>query len=165
MSFPNPTQHPGAGNSCRITLGQANQVIPKVPLLRILQAAGAQGDTFTLKEVMHFLGQYILGRQLYDKRQQHLVHCGGDQLGELLGLQSFSLRDPSPVYEMLKRNLSPAALPGRLLLFHKCCSVLVSTQIQENPKSCGCRRNKTSLRSFSKQISRSLCLFCVPGAV
>lgn len=27
------------------------QVVPKVPLLRILQAAGAQGDTFTLKEV------------------------------------------------------------------------------------------------------------------
>ncbi|NXW73719.1 MDM4 protein, partial [Hirundo rustica] len=111
MSFPNSTQHPGAGNSCRITLGQANQVIPKVPLLRILQAAGAQGDTFTLKEVMHFLGQYIMGRQLYDKRQQHLVHCGGDELGELLGLQSFSVKDPSPVYEMLKRNLSPAALP------------------------------------------------------
>ncbi|NWH85816.1 MDM4 protein, partial [Aegithalos caudatus] len=111
MSFPNSTQHPEAGNSCRITLGQANQVIPKVPLLRILQAAGAQGHSFTLKEVMHFLGQYIMGRQLYDKRQQHLVHCGGDELGELLGLQSFSVKDPSPVYEMLKRNLSPAALP------------------------------------------------------
>ncbi|XP_066191852.1 protein Mdm4 isoform X2 [Sylvia atricapilla] len=110
MSFPNPSPHPAAGNSCRITLGQANQVIPKVPLLRILQAAGAQGDTFTLKEVMHFLGQYIMSRQLYDKRQQHLVHCGGDELGELLGLQSFSVKDPSPVYEMLRRNLSPAAL-------------------------------------------------------
>uniref|UniRef100_A0A8C3V8K8 Protein Mdm4 n=1 Tax=Catharus ustulatus TaxID=91951 RepID=A0A8C3V8K8_CATUS len=116
MSFPNSSQHPGAGNSCRISLGQGNQVIPKVPLLRILQAAGAQGETFTLKEVMHFLGQYIMGRQLYDKRQQHLVHCGGDPLGELLGLQSFSVKDPSPVYEMLKRNLSPAALPGRSFL-------------------------------------------------
>ncbi|NXO75005.1 MDM4 protein, partial [Sitta europaea] len=111
MSFPNPSQPPGAGNSCRIPLAQATQVLPSVPLLRILQAAGAQGDSFTLKEVMHFLGQYILGRQLYDKRQQHLVHCGGDQLGELLGLQNFSVKDPSPVYEMLRRNLSPAALP------------------------------------------------------
>lgn len=33
-------------------------------------------------------------RQLYDKRQQHMVHCGGDQLGELLGLESFSVKDP-----------------------------------------------------------------------
>ncbi|NXM71219.1 MDM4 protein, partial [Serilophus lunatus] len=99
-----------ADNSCRITLGQVNQVRPKVPLLRILQAAGAQGDTFTLKEVMHYLGQYIMVRQLYDKRQQHMVYCGGDQLGELLGLESFSVKDPSPLYEMLKRNLTAAAL-------------------------------------------------------
>ncbi|NXY13828.1 MDM4 protein, partial [Atrichornis clamosus] len=88
------------------------QVRPTLPLLRILQAAGAQGDTFTLKEVMHYLGQYIMGRQLYDKRQQHMVYCGGDQLGELLGLESFSVKDPSPVYEMLKRNLTAAALTG-----------------------------------------------------
>ncbi|NXA06350.1 MDM4 protein, partial [Sapayoa aenigma] len=73
------------------------QVRPKVPLLRILQAAGAQGDTFTLKEVMHYLGQYILVRELYDKRQQHLVYCGGDQLGELLGVESFSVKEPRMV--------------------------------------------------------------------
>ncbi|XP_064589209.1 protein Mdm4 [Zonotrichia leucophrys gambelii] len=102
MSFP---------NSSRIPLGQANQVVPSLPLLRILRAGGAQGDSFTLKEVMHFLGQYILARQLYDRRQQHLVHCGPDPLGALLGLQSFSVKDPSPVYEMLKRNLSPAPIP------------------------------------------------------
>ncbi|NXG41420.1 MDM4 protein, partial [Psilopogon haemacephalus] len=60
--------------------------------------------------VMHYLGQYIMVRQLYDKRQQHMVHCGGDQLGDLLGLESFSVKDPSPVYDMLKRNLTSAAL-------------------------------------------------------
>ncbi|NXN97900.1 MDM4 protein, partial [Rhinopomastus cyanomelas] len=86
------------------------QVRPKLPLLKILQAAGAQGETFTLKEVMHYLGQYIMVRQLYDKCQQHMVYCGGDQLGELLGLESFSVKDPSPVYDMLKRNLTSAAL-------------------------------------------------------
>ena len=43
---------------------------------------------------MHYLGQYIMVRQLYDKRQQHMVYCGGDQLGELLGLESFSVKDP-----------------------------------------------------------------------
>ncbi|NXU50770.1 MDM4 protein, partial [Turnix velox] len=61
-------------------------------------------------QVMHYLGQYIMVRQLYDKRQQHMVHCGGDELGELLGLESFSVKDPSPVYDMLKRNLSSAAV-------------------------------------------------------
>ncbi|NWR89230.1 MDM4 protein, partial [Furnarius figulus] len=110
MTSPSSAQHPAAENACRITLGQANQVRPKLPLLRILQAAGAQGDTFTLKEVMHYLGQYIMVRQLYDKRQQHMVYCGGDQLGELLGLESFSVKDPSPLYDMLKRNLTAAAL-------------------------------------------------------
>uniref|UniRef100_A0A8V5HGT3 DM2 domain-containing protein n=1 Tax=Melopsittacus undulatus TaxID=13146 RepID=A0A8V5HGT3_MELUD len=90
-------------------------VRPKLPLLKILQAAGAQGETFTLKEVMHYLGQYIMVRQLYDKRQQHMVYCGGDQLGELLGLESFSVKDPSPVYEMLKRNLTSAAVAGRFV--------------------------------------------------
>ncbi|NXI42432.1 MDM4 protein, partial [Galbula dea] len=110
MTSPSSAQHPAAENACRITLGQVNQVRPKQPLLEILQAAGAQGETFTLKEVMHYLGQYIMVRQLYDKRQQHMVYCGGDQLGELLGLESFSVKDPSPVYDMLKRNLTSAAV-------------------------------------------------------
>ncbi|XP_068773972.1 protein Mdm4 isoform X4 [Struthio camelus] len=110
MTSSSSAQYPAAENACRITLGQVNQVRPKLPLLKILQAAGAQGETFTLKEVMHYLGQYIMVRQLYDKRQQHMVYCGGDQLGELLGLESFSVKDPSPVYDMLKRNLTSAAM-------------------------------------------------------
>ncbi|XP_054032497.1 protein Mdm4 [Dryobates pubescens] len=110
MTSAGSAQPPAADPACRLTLGQGNQVRPSQPLLEILQAAGAQGGTFTLKEVMHFLGQYIMVRQLYDQRQQHMVHCGGDQLGELLGLESFSVKDPSPVYDMLKRNLSSAAL-------------------------------------------------------
>uniref|UniRef100_A0A8B9NCD5 Protein Mdm4 n=1 Tax=Accipiter nisus TaxID=211598 RepID=A0A8B9NCD5_9AVES len=110
MTSSSSAQHPAAENACRVTLGQVNQVRPKLPLLKILQAAGAQGETFTLKEVMHYLGQYIMVRQLYDKRQQHMVYCGGDQLGELLGLESFSVKDPSPVYDMLKRNLTSAAM-------------------------------------------------------
>ncbi|XP_073443272.1 protein Mdm4 isoform X2 [Dendrobates tinctorius] len=55
--------------------------------------------------VMHFLGQYIMVKQLYDKRQQHIVHCGTDELGKLLGITTFSVKDPSPLYEMLKKNL------------------------------------------------------------
>ncbi|KAM7082299.1 protein Mdm4 isoform X3 [Ciconia boyciana] len=110
MTSSSSAQHPAAENTRRITLGQVNQLRPKLPLLKILQAAGAQGEIFTLKEVMHYLGQYIMVRQLYDKRQQHMVYCGGDQLGELLGLESFSVKDPSPVYDMLKRNLTSAAM-------------------------------------------------------
>lgn len=56
-------------------------------------------------QVMHYLGQYITMKQLYDPREQHMVYCGGDLLGELLGCQSFSVKDPSPLYAMLRRNL------------------------------------------------------------
>lgn len=34
-----------------------------------------------------------------------MVYCGGDLLGELLGRQSFSVKDPSPLYDMLRKNL------------------------------------------------------------
>ncbi|XP_054940116.1 protein Mdm4 isoform X4 [Physeter macrocephalus] len=92
-------------SACRISPEQTNQVRPKLPLLKILQAAGAQGEMFTVKEVMHYLGQYIMVKQLYDQQEQHMVYCGGDLLGELLGRQSFSVKDPSPLYDMLRKNL------------------------------------------------------------
>ncbi|XP_007470724.1 PREDICTED: protein Mdm4 isoform X2 [Lipotes vexillifer] len=92
-------------SACRMSPEQTNQVRPKLPLLKILQAAGAQGEMFTVKEVMHYLGQYIMVKQLYDQQEQHMVYCGGDLLGELLGRQSFSVKDPSPLYDMLRKNL------------------------------------------------------------
>uniref|UniRef100_A0A8C6FMP2 DM2 domain-containing protein n=1 Tax=Moschus moschiferus TaxID=68415 RepID=A0A8C6FMP2_MOSMO len=67
------------------------------------QAAGARGEMFTY--IMHCLGQYIMVKQLYDQQEQHMVYCGGDLLGELLGRQSFSVKDPSPLYDMLRKNL------------------------------------------------------------
>uniref|UniRef100_A0A5F9DTD3 MDM4 regulator of p53 n=1 Tax=Oryctolagus cuniculus TaxID=9986 RepID=A0A5F9DTD3_RABIT len=92
-------------SACGISTERINQVRPKLPLLKILQAAGAQGEMFTVKEVMHYLGQYIMVKQLYDQQEQHMVYCGGDLLGELLGRQSFSVKDPSPLYDMLRKNL------------------------------------------------------------
>ncbi|KAM5182527.1 protein Mdm4 isoform 1-T4 [Mantella aurantiaca] len=80
-------------------------VRPQPTLLKLLRTAGAKGNTFTIKQVMHYLGQYIMVKQLYDKQQQHIVHCGSDELGELLGITNFSVKDPSPLYEMLKKNL------------------------------------------------------------
>ncbi|XP_066456245.1 protein Mdm4 isoform X2 [Eleutherodactylus coqui] len=84
---------------------EGDAVRPQPDLLKLLHTAGAKGDTFTLKQVMYFLGQYIMVKQLYDKQQQHIVHCGTDELGKLLGITTFSVKDPSPLYEMLKKNL------------------------------------------------------------
>ncbi|KAM4687181.1 protein Mdm4 isoform 2-T2 [Rhinophrynus dorsalis] len=44
-------------------------------------------------------------KELYDKQQQHIVHCGADDLGKLLGITTFSVKDPRPLYDMLKKNL------------------------------------------------------------
>uniref|UniRef100_A0A8C8YNL7 MDM4 regulator of p53 n=1 Tax=Prolemur simus TaxID=1328070 RepID=A0A8C8YNL7_PROSS len=104
-SFSTSAQCSTSDSACRISSGQINQVRPKLPLLKILHAAGAQGEMFTVKEVMHYLGQYIMVKQLYDQQEQHMVYCGGDLLGELLGRQSFSVKDPSPLYDMLRKNL------------------------------------------------------------
>ncbi|KAM3935406.1 protein Mdm4 [Leptodactylus fuscus] len=84
---------------------EGSAVRPQPALLKLLHIAGAKGDTFTIKQVMHFLGQYIMVKQLFDKQQQHIVHCGTDELGKLLGITTFSVKDPSPLYEMLKKNL------------------------------------------------------------
>ncbi|XP_037108976.1 protein Mdm4 [Syngnathus acus] len=96
-------QASASGTPCKALPGEGNQVQPKAPLLQILRIAGAQEDVFTLKEVMHYLGQYIMGKQLYDKQRQHIVHCQDDPLGELLEVESFSVKNPNPVYEMLKK--------------------------------------------------------------
>ncbi|XP_040841431.1 protein Mdm4 isoform X1 [Ochotona curzoniae] len=104
-SYSTSAQCSTSDSACRIAAERIKKVRPKLPLLKILQAAGAQGETFTVKEVMHYLGQYIMVKQLYDQKEQHMVHCGGDLLGELLGRESFSVKDPSPLYDMLRKNL------------------------------------------------------------
>uniref|UniRef100_A0A4X2L9L9 DM2 domain-containing protein n=1 Tax=Vombatus ursinus TaxID=29139 RepID=A0A4X2L9L9_VOMUR len=68
-------------------------VRPKLLLLKLLKFAGAQKDTFTMKEVLFYLGQYILSRQVYDKKQQHIVCCSDDLLGDLR------------LYAVISRNL------------------------------------------------------------
>ncbi|XP_046731192.1 protein Mdm4 isoform X1 [Silurus meridionalis] len=97
--------HSASSPACRALPGEGSQVQPKAPLLQILRVAGAQEEVFTLKMVMHYLGQYIIVKELYDKQRQHIVHCQDDPLGELLEVESFSVKSPSPVYEMLKKNL------------------------------------------------------------
>lgn len=106
---------------------------PKAPLLQILRVAGAQEEVFTLKEVMHYLGQYIMGKQLYDKQRQHIVHCQDDPLGELLEVESFSVKNPSPVYEMLKKYLVVLDAAENLSVRREC----VEGGVEDRGQVCG----------------------------
>ncbi|XP_030576237.1 E3 ubiquitin-protein ligase Mdm2 [Archocentrus centrarchus] len=80
-------------------------VRPKVEFCSLLQHAGATKDVFTMKEVMFYLGQYIIQKQLYDQKQQHIVHCAQDALGRVLGVDSFSVKEPQVLFAMITKNL------------------------------------------------------------
>ncbi|RXN10959.1 E3 ubiquitin- ligase Mdm2 [Labeo rohita] len=80
-------------------------VRPKMQLKSLLEDAGADKDVFTMKEVMFYLGKYIMSKELYDKQQQHIVHCGEDALGAVLGVKSFSVKEPRALFAMINRNL------------------------------------------------------------
>ncbi|XP_077325244.1 E3 ubiquitin-protein ligase Mdm2 isoform X2 [Lithobates pipiens] len=91
-------------------MGSDNETLvkPNPLLLHLLKSAGAQKDTFTMKEVIYHLGQYIMAKQLYDEKQQHIVHCSNDPLGELFGVQNFSVKEPRRLYAMISKNLVTA---------------------------------------------------------
>uniref|UniRef100_A0A8C1PA00 E3 ubiquitin-protein ligase Mdm2 n=1 Tax=Cyprinus carpio TaxID=7962 RepID=A0A8C1PA00_CYPCA len=55
--------------------------------------------------VLFYLGKYIMSKELYDKQQQHIVHCGEDALGAILGVKSFSVKEPRALFAMINRNL------------------------------------------------------------
>ncbi|XP_039196907.1 protein Mdm4 isoform X2 [Crotalus tigris] len=133
-------------NACRSSFEPVKQVRPKLPLLKVLHAAGAKGETFTLKECMIYLGEYIAQKQLYDKEQQHMIHCGKDQLGELLGCQSFSIKEPSLVYDMLRRNvtLTTTTDAAQTLAFTK-------DQNEDNPSQDQLKNNTESSYSTEQE--------------
>uniref|UniRef100_A0A3P9QDV6 MDM2 proto-oncogene n=1 Tax=Poecilia reticulata TaxID=8081 RepID=A0A3P9QDV6_POERE len=93
------------------------QVRPKVEFGSLLQHAGATKDVFTIKEVMFYLGQYIMQRQLYDQNQQHIVHCAQDALGRVLGVDSFSVKEPRVLFAMITKNLEAVRNQGRQTSF------------------------------------------------
>lgn len=80
-------------------------VRPKVEFHTLLRHAGATKDVFTMKEVMFYLGQYIIQKQLYDQKQQHIVHCSQDALGRVLGVDSFSIKEPRVLFAVITKNL------------------------------------------------------------
>lgn len=87
------------------TADDSKLVRPNVEFQSLLQHAGATKDIFTMKEVMFYLGQYIMKKQLYDQKQQHIVHCAQDALGRVLGVESFSVKEPRALFAMLTKNL------------------------------------------------------------
>lgn len=46
-----------------------------------------------LFQVIFYLGQYIMTKRLYDEKQQHIVYCSNDLLGDLFGVPSFSVKE------------------------------------------------------------------------
>ncbi|XP_012502786.1 PREDICTED: E3 ubiquitin-protein ligase Mdm2-like [Propithecus coquereli] len=78
---------------------------PKPLLMKLLKSVGAQKDTYTMKEVIFYLGQYIMTKRLYDEKQQHIVYCSNDLLGDLFGVPSFSVKEHRKIYTMIYRNL------------------------------------------------------------
>uniref|UniRef100_A0A1A8GQQ2 Transformed 3T3 cell double minute 2 homolog n=2 Tax=Nothobranchius korthausae TaxID=1143690 RepID=A0A1A8GQQ2_9TELE len=78
---------------------------PKAEFCSLLKHAGATKEIFTMKEVMYYLGQYIIQKQLYDQKQQHMVHCAQDALGRVLGVDSFSIKEPRVLFAMINKNL------------------------------------------------------------
>ncbi|XP_069323656.1 E3 ubiquitin-protein ligase Mdm2-like isoform X4 [Eulemur rufifrons] len=84
---------------------QETLVRPKPLLMKLLKSVGAQKDTYTMKEVIFYLGQYIMTKRLYDEKQQHIVYCSNDLLGDLFGVPSFSVKEHRKIYTMIYRNL------------------------------------------------------------
>nr|XP_024000801.1 E3 ubiquitin-protein ligase Mdm2 [Salvelinus alpinus] len=83
------------------TLDNEKLVRPKEKLHILLQQAGADKDIFTRERVIFYLGQYIMKKQLYDMKQQHIVHCADDPLGAVLGVDSFSVKEPRVLFAMI----------------------------------------------------------------
>ncbi|XP_068588632.1 E3 ubiquitin-protein ligase Mdm2-like isoform X5 [Cebidichthys violaceus] len=116
----------------------AEQLVrPKVEFQTLLQDAGATKEVFTMKEVIFYLGQYIIQKQLYDQKQQHIVHCSQDALGRVLGVDSFSVKEPRALFAMITKNLVAVKNQGRTDSFLSGRIQHVSTvfRLQLEPKS------------------------------
>ncbi|KAG3278502.1 MDM2 [Ictidomys tridecemlineatus] len=73
---------------------QETLVRPKPLLLKLLKSV----DTYTVKEVIFYLGQYIMTKLLYDEKQQHIVYY-------LFGVPSFFVKEHRRIYTMIYKNL------------------------------------------------------------
>ncbi|EDL21843.1 transformed mouse 3T3 cell double minute 2, isoform CRA_a [Mus musculus] len=55
--------------------------------------------------IIFYIGQYIMTKRLYDEKQQHIVYCSNDLLGDVFGVPSFSVKEHRKIYAMIYRNL------------------------------------------------------------
>uniref|UniRef100_A0A671LCR0 E3 ubiquitin-protein ligase Mdm2 n=1 Tax=Sinocyclocheilus anshuiensis TaxID=1608454 RepID=A0A671LCR0_9TELE len=133
-------------------------VRPKVQLKSLLEDAGADKDVFTMKEVMFYLGKYIMSKELYDKQQQHIVHCGEDALGAVLGVKSFSVKEPRAPADTDSDSRSSTSQQQRR---RRRSSDPESTSAEDEPRECR-KRHKSD--SFSLTFDDSLS-WCVIGGL
>uniref|UniRef100_A0A8C8TF82 E3 ubiquitin-protein ligase Mdm2 n=1 Tax=Peromyscus maniculatus bairdii TaxID=230844 RepID=A0A8C8TF82_PERMB len=71
----------GAVSTSQIPASEQETLVrPKPLLLKLLQSVGAQKDIYTMKEIIFYLGQYIMTKRLYDEK--HLSEEGHDDSQE-----------------------------------------------------------------------------------
>ncbi|CAL8386606.1 unnamed protein product [Boreogadus saida] len=92
-------------DSCDKSVQDSKLVRPSAEFQSLLLLAGASKDLLTMKEVMYYLGQYIMQKELFDKTEQHIVHCSHDALGKVLGVHSFSVKEPRLLFSLITKNL------------------------------------------------------------
>ncbi|XP_034089352.1 E3 ubiquitin-protein ligase Mdm2 [Gymnodraco acuticeps] len=154
-----------AESQLNVDTADENQLVkPKLEFQTLLQQAGATKDTFTMKEVMFYLGQYIIQKQLYDQKQQHIVHCSQDALGRVLGVDSFSVKEPRVLFAMITKNLvaiksqdsPPSPIePQSETRADKGAEEAVSGSRSSSPEGRGRRRRRSSGRSIDAGPSHS----------
>uniref|UniRef100_A0A2K5DCN4 E3 ubiquitin-protein ligase Mdm2 n=1 Tax=Aotus nancymaae TaxID=37293 RepID=A0A2K5DCN4_AOTNA len=78
-----------------------NMSVPTDGAVTTSQIPASEQETL----VLFYLGQYIMNKRLYDEKQQHIVYCSNDLLGDLFGVPSFSVKEHRKIYTMIYRNL------------------------------------------------------------
>ncbi|GFN80715.1 E3 ubiquitin-protein ligase mdm2 [Plakobranchus ocellatus] len=64
---------------------------PNPHLLQVIRLAGGIGDEFTMRQIIHYVKEYIGQRFMYDQQDPRIVYCDGDLLGQALGVKQFTI--------------------------------------------------------------------------
>ncbi|XP_052804089.1 E3 ubiquitin-protein ligase Mdm2-like isoform X2 [Mya arenaria] len=94
-------------------------VRPKLELLKVLKSAGATAAVFSKKEIIGYLKNYIIARQLFDVTDPRIVHCEGDQLYNVFGVKQFTIDDVLPLLEKTCTPVQDTCLKRRRHLVSK----------------------------------------------
>ncbi|KAK3521110.1 hypothetical protein QTP86_016004 [Hemibagrus guttatus] len=86
---------------------------------------------------MFYLGKYIMSKELYDKQQQHIVHCENNALGAIFGVTSFSVKEPRALFAMISKNVTAVKIPESQSSFRECSTLGEADRGPEetNPRS------------------------------